>query len=277
MFGGGQGTGLGDGAEGSAPAAVADGAPMRGKTMGGSAATVTIVGSEALLVEGLKQFFEGAGFTVDPRSGRPAPPVDREAAAGTEIVIVLDEPASGSGARQFVEWLHERHADAKLVLLRPAFTRAQLVAALGLGFHAVLLRSISQEALGHALHMLLLDETLLPLSLATQLLDSERENRGVSEAGRDGDGFSPRDLRILDCLVQGKANKTIAQEIGVSEATVKVQIRQLLKKIGASNRTQGAIWAQARGIGTKCGGNAGNGSSGSDGQWTASRRSHREP
>ncbi|MFN4090420.1 MAG: LuxR C-terminal-related transcriptional regulator [Alphaproteobacteria bacterium] len=228
--------------------------------MAGSAATVRIVGSEALLVEGLKQFFEGAGFGVDPRSGRPAVPTALEAAAETNILIVLDDPSPGSGTHQLVEWMHEHHPEAKLVLLRPAFTGTQLVAALSLGFHAILLRSISQDALGHAVHMLLLDETLLPVSLAVQLIDREARLRGAGDQGRDGDGFSERDLRILGCLVHGKPNKMIAQEIGVSEATVKVQIRQLLKKIGASNRTQAAIWALGQGIGAKQGGEEGNGS-----------------
>jgi len=54
---------------------------------------------------------------------------------------------------------------------------------------------------------------------------------------------SPREKEILGCLVLGYTNKRIAQHLNITEATVKVHLKHLLKKIHAENRTQAAIWA----------------------------------
>lgn len=57
--------------------------------------------------------------------------------------------------------------------------------------------------------------------------------------------MSPRQRDVFSHLRQGKANKVIAYELGVSESTVKVHIRNIMRKIGATNRTQAVYKAQA--------------------------------
>jgi len=54
--------------------------------------------------------------------------------------------------------------------------------------------------------------------------------------------LSPREKLILRCLVEGDSNKRIARRIDIAEGTVKVHIKAILRKIGARNRTQAAIW-----------------------------------
>jgi len=56
-------------------------------------------------------------------------------------------------------------------------------------------------------------------------------------------GLSDREQQILSCLVQGQANKAIARMLSITEGTVKVHIKSLLRKIKVRNRTQAAIWA----------------------------------
>ena len=55
--------------------------------------------------------------------------------------------------------------------------------------------------------------------------------------------MSNRETAILACLTEGQSNKTIARKFGVAEATVKVHIKAILRKIRVNNRTQAAIWA----------------------------------
>ena len=57
--------------------------------------------------------------------------------------------------------------------------------------------------------------------------------------------FSNREAEILECLTRGEANKLIARKFDITEATVKVHIKAILRKIQVKNRTQAAIWAQA--------------------------------
>jgi DNA-binding NarL/FixJ family response regulator len=55
--------------------------------------------------------------------------------------------------------------------------------------------------------------------------------------------LTPRELAVLGTLRQGKSNKQIAREIGMREATVKVHVRHIMRKVGAVNRTQVALLA----------------------------------
>ena len=56
-------------------------------------------------------------------------------------------------------------------------------------------------------------------------------------------GLSDREQLILSKLTEGATNKSIANELGICEATVKVHLRTCFRKIGAKNRTQAALWA----------------------------------
>jgi two-component system nitrate/nitrite response regulator NarL len=64
---------------------------------------------------------------------------------------------------------------------------------------------------------------------------------------RNHRGLSEREAQILDGLVKGHANKVIARTCDVTEATVKVHMKSILRKIRVDNRTQAAIWAMANG------------------------------
>ena len=63
--------------------------------------------------------------------------------------------------------------------------------------------------------------------------------------------LSGREAQILDCLVKGHANKMIARTCDITEATVKVHMKSILRKIGVGNRTQAALWALEHGSATK--------------------------
>ena len=69
----------------------------------------------------------------------------------------------------------------------------------------------------------------------------------------EGAGLSQREVEILDFLVRGESNKSIARQLNVTEPTVKAHVKGLLRKIRVSNRTQAAIWAvnQAQSTGAR--------------------------
>ena len=62
-------------------------------------------------------------------------------------------------------------------------------------------------------------------------------------------GLSERKEQILKDLVKGLPNKIIARKLDIAEATVKVHMKSLLRKIRVANRTQAAIWALENGYG----------------------------
>ena len=58
--------------------------------------------------------------------------------------------------------------------------------------------------------------------------------------------LSAREAQILGCLREGAPNKLIARKLGITEATIKVHVKAILRKIGVTNRTQAAMWASQR-------------------------------
>jgi two-component system nitrate/nitrite response regulator NarL len=78
-----------------------------------------------------------------------------------------------------------------------------------------------------------------------------------------------REVQILACLVAGHPNKVISRQLAISEATVKVHVKAILRKVGVQNRTQAAIWAMSENVPSadkdatdhECTGHCGNGHS----------------
>lgn len=56
------------------------------------------------------------------------------------------------------------------------------------------------------------------------------------------DGLTNREVEVLTCVAEGKQNKNIANQLGLSEHTVKLHIHHVISKLGVNNRTEAAVW-----------------------------------
>jgi two-component system nitrate/nitrite response regulator NarL len=86
-------------------------------------------------------------------------------------------------------------------------------------------------------------------SSASHLNGHKGETRCVPTL-RNRPRLSEREAQILDGLVKGHANKVIARSCDITEATVKVHMKSILRKIQVANRTQAAVWALEHGHST---------------------------
>jgi two-component system nitrate/nitrite response regulator NarL len=113
------------------------------------------------------------------------------------------------------------------------------------GADGYVLKSISSAALIDSLRLVLHGEKVFPRTLGN-LIAQLRDGAGESPAHETRVGnvwLATRELAILQGLAQGHTNKRIAITLGITEATVKVNLKAVLRKLGMSNRTQVAIWA----------------------------------
>jgi DNA-binding NarL/FixJ family response regulator len=85
--------------------------------------------------------------------------------------------------------------------------------------------------------------TYIPHCVLTSIVQ-EPSTACLVDGGGDPISFSPRQLQVLELLKQGKQNKIIAYELGMCESTVKVHIRQVMRKLKARNRTQVVLLTQ---------------------------------
>jgi two-component system nitrate/nitrite response regulator NarL len=145
-------------------------------------------------------------------------------------------------------------AGVRIVVLVESYDLKQVFAAFEAGADACLAKSISHEVLLKSLDLVMLGEAVFPATILELVrrrglkIDGDEAEQQVGESGEAGDGTAPKRLSvretvILRCLMQGDSNKLIARKFDIAEATVKVHVKAILRKIHAKNRTQAAIWA----------------------------------
>lgn len=111
------------------------------------------------------------------------------------------------------------------------------------------MKEISCDPLAGALRLTALGEKVLPSQMAGSLASAP--SCAISrrwDTGATGTNLSAREVDILRCLVDGEPNKVISRRLSIADATVKVHIKAILRKLRVRNRTQAAIWAVGRGL-----------------------------
>ncbi len=214
----------------------------------GEGIRVALLSRNELAREGLRRILLAKDFVVctsaaDATALEAGQPVEGD----PEIIIVDSVP--GSDAIESCRELSERYPKARFVLLADNFEIEEVALAFGSGIDGYIVKEISCEPLVESLRLVALGEKVLPSQLASNLgavsLGSVAEDwhENVSAAG-----LSEREVEILWCLTLGMANKVVSRRLNISEATVKVHVKAILRKLKVANRTQAAIWAVKHGF-----------------------------
>ncbi|HUZ33189.1 MAG TPA: response regulator transcription factor [Xanthobacteraceae bacterium] len=147
----------------------------------------------------------------------------------------------------------------RVVLVQNHWCTADIATAFEAGANACFTAIMDSNELLKAIELIMLGhQTLLPTELVlllagtthkVPLIDASNvaDNSQIGLSMRPHFHLSPREASILSGLARGASNKLIAREINISEATVKVHVKAILRKIGVANRTQAAVWAMTNG------------------------------
>jgi two-component system NarL family response regulator len=136
-----------------------------------------------------------------------------------------------------VRRIRVRDPNARVIVLTTYDTDEDISRALKAGAKAYVLKDISAEALVSCIHDVLVGKTYLAPAAAAKLAE------GVTRVQ-----LTPRELSSLRLLAEGKANKEIAEELEISERTVKTHLGHLFEKLGVTNRTEAVKVATRRGL-----------------------------
>ncbi|MEQ9609296.1 MAG: response regulator transcription factor [Kiloniellaceae bacterium] len=204
-----------------------------------------LIGRNRLFLEGLKSLLRGSSFDV---TGEASCVGDLDDADDAPELVLVD--LRGDVAELVLDLQHLRDTlpAVPVVVLTDERDPRTLAACLNAGAAAFLGKDISLEALIHSLKLAMLGQKVMPTDLAVALINGAAGVQPVDGKGIESYGLSDRELEILSCLVNGDANKVIANRLEITEATVKVHMKSLLRKIKAGNRTQAAIWALNHGL-----------------------------
>ena len=174
--------------------------------------------------------------------------------ASTQMVVLsigrqsITEPEIGAVLRSLGALVSE----APLVFLSDRDESAEVIEAFQVGASGFLPTSMEPEVALRALTFILHGGTFFPavaLLAASQASGGERHIRplkrpdGAEKAENGEASLTNRQRDVADLLRQGLSNKLIARQLDMTEATVKMHVRQIMRKFGASNRTQAALLA----------------------------------
>lgn len=213
---------------------------------------ILILGKNEIVREGLKAILTDQGFVVEAAVPDCAHiPADLRTGTAPDVIIV--DSTSNADGLDTCNRLHPMFPSSRLVLMAEDQSIDTIALAFDAGVHGYLAKEMSGEPLVNALKLVAAGEKMLPSktiqSLVQELIDRHPPTPRVDwEATRADMSLSDREVEVLRCLICGEANKLISRRLLITETTVKVHIKAILRKVGALNRTQAAIWAVNQGL-----------------------------
>lgn len=198
--------------------------------------------------EGLQRILSSDGFNIVLASDN----ADRLVKAGLDNKIsILVDLADPDAQLQAVETVAAAYPAARIAVLVDEFDMQQLIHCFDAGTDGYIVKSMNCRPLITALKLVALGQKFLPSELA-DVLGSHSFDRYLPAANLEAEmgeaKLSARERDVLCCLMAGHSNKLIARELVVCEATVKVHVKAILRKLDVTNRTQAAMWASTRGF-----------------------------
>ena len=160
-------------------------------------------------------------------------------------LVLLDLHMTGMGGIETLRAIRDADLDCRVVILTVSDSADDLVAAIRSGADGYLLKDMEPEDLLTAIYEALNGRTVIGERLNGLLARAIREEATAKQ--RDTASLTDREKEILQGLAQGLANKLIARNLKITEATVKVHVKNLLKKLGFHSRLEAAVWAVGRG------------------------------
>jgi len=161
-------------------------------------------------------------------------------------LVLLDLHMTGMSGIETLKAIRDAGLDCRVVILTVSDSADDLVAAIRSGADGYLLKDMEPEDLLAAVDDTLNGRTVISDRLNGLLARAIREEAAAKQ--RDTAALTDREREILQGLAQGLSNKLIARSLEITEATVKVHVKNLLKKLGFRSRLEAAVWAVGRGM-----------------------------
>jgi two-component system NarL family response regulator len=200
-------------------------------------ARVLLVDDHALLRTGVANIInQEHDLRVVAEAGNGIEAVDAFERHRPEVTL-LDLRMPAMEGVEVVRQIRLRDPNARVIVLTTYDTDDEIARALKAGAKAYVLKDISAEGLVSCIRDVLAGKTYLAPAAAAKLAE------GVSRVQ-----LTPREMSTLRLLADGKANKEIANELDISERTVKTHLAHLFEKLGVTSRTEAVKVATHRGL-----------------------------
>jgi two-component system nitrate/nitrite response regulator NarL len=204
---------------------------------------VLVIDDHPLLRKGVCQLLELTdGFIVvgEAASGREGIELAKQL---DPDLILLDLNMKGINGLETLRTLRDMGIDSRIILLTVSNAPEDLIAAIRAGADGYILKDNDPDDILALISNAMQGQTAISPELASLLAAALREESMSDQ--RSHASLTERETAILKCLAAGKSNKLIARELDIMESTVKVHVRNLLKKLKFRSRVEAAVWAVA--------------------------------
>ena len=209
---------------------------------------VAVLASHSLVRAGLASLLKSLGFE-DVAEGATLDDL-MQGTSGDALpeILLANLVPSAADVSDLMRAIEAWSPTTKVVFLSDHLDINLLSECFARGASGYLLEDLSAEALQQSLALVSAGEKVFPSSLASLLANGAKRDIADTFSDMQSCGLSAREMGILRLLADGRSNKVIAATLNIAESTVKLHLRNILRKLHATNRTQAALWAMQRGI-----------------------------
>lgn len=201
---------------------------------------VMIADNHSMIREGLKQLLELEGeFKVIGEACDGVDCIEKLKKVKPDILL-LDINMPNMNGLEVIEKMKESDCNVKVLVLTVHNEVEYLLKAVDMGVNGYLLKDSESTELKQAIISVMNGEdyiqpSLIPV-LNAKMIDRNNDNEKISN-------LTKRELQVLKLLSIGKLNRQVADELQISERTVKNHVSNIFKKIDVKDRTQAAVFA----------------------------------
>lgn len=202
--------------------------------------SVMLVDDHPLLLKGLKQLLEFETDIEVIAEANNGPDAIRLAENLDPDLIVLDLNMHGMDGLETLKEMRKVGVTSRIVMLTVSDADEDVVEAISSGADGYLLKDMDPEKLLEQIRRALDGKMVLSEAVTEILATAIRKPAPRQQA--DLNNLTNREYEILSLIAKGMSNKVIARELDISDGTVKVHVKHLLKKLGLRSRVEAAVW-----------------------------------
>ncbi len=205
-----------------------------------SPATILLIDDHPMLRNGVRQLISmEPTLTVAGEAGNGRDGIALAESLDPDLIL-LDLNMPDMNGFETLDILRRKPLSGRVVVFSVSNYREDLITALRRGADGYLLKDMEPEELLVALRQAAAGKMVVSPALTEILAGALREVRSDDEP--DINSLTPRERDILKLIAQGQPNKMIARKLDITESTVKVHVKNLMKKMKVKSRVEAAVW-----------------------------------
>ena len=208
---------------------------------------VLIIDDHALFRVGLKGLLEQRNIEVVGAAADGAEGIKLAEQLNPDIIL-LDLRMPDMTGLEVLPKLREKHPSTPVVILTTSNEEKDLIKALRTGAQGYLLKDMEPDELVGALRDIEKGKNVVAQDLTDALARMVQGETSLEDNDGPFSTLTPREHEILCLLAEGQSNKLIARNLGISDGTVKLHVKAILRKLGIHSRVEAAVIAVEQGL-----------------------------